>query len=88
MAKPVKYAICEQQRRKSACASSLISIFIVCCLDSIIIIVAISDISRLLLASVAELAGLSLTWSQTSKTGFLVTWLMLSVMYQRMFWKK
>ena len=31
--------------------------------------------SSLYVASVAELAGLSLTWSQTRKTGFLVTWL-------------
>ena len=52
---------------------SLISAFVVCCLDSIIRILAKSKISRLLLASVAEQAGLSLTWSQTLKTGFLVT---------------
>ena len=35
--------------------------------------VSISEISRLKLVSVAEQAGLSLTWSETSKTGFLVT---------------
>ena len=54
---------------------SLISAFVVRCLDSIIPILAISKISRLELAAVAEQAGLSLTWSQIPKTGFLVTWL-------------
>ena len=41
---------------------SLISAFVVRCLDSIISILAISKISRLWLVSVAELAGLSFTW--------------------------
>ena len=54
---------------------SLISAFVVRCLDSIIPIVSISEISSLYLASVAQQADLSLTWSQTTKTGFLVTWL-------------
>ena len=49
---------------------SLISTFVVRCLDRIIPILAKSKISRLCLASVAEHAGLSLTWSQTQKTGF------------------
>ena len=53
---------------------SLFSAFIVRCLDSIF---AIAEISRLQLASVAEQAGLSLTWSQTPKTGFLVPRLIL-----------
>ena len=54
---------------------SLISAFVVRCLDSIISLVSIhaSEISSLYLASVAAQAGLSLTWSQTPKTGFLVT---------------
>ena len=52
---------------------SLISAFVVRCLDSIIPLVSISEISSLYLASVAAQAGLSLTWSQTQKTGFLVT---------------
>ena len=64
MRKPV-YAICEQQRRRLA--------FDVRCLDSIIPLVSISEISRLYLASAAEQAGLSLPWSQTPKTGFLAT---------------
>ena len=52
---------------------SLISTFVVRCLDSIILLVYISEISSLYLASVAEQAGLSLSWSQTPKTDFLVT---------------
>ena len=47
---------------------SLISAFVVHCLDSIIPLV-----SRLKLVSVAEQAGLSLPWSQTPKTRFLMT---------------
>ena len=54
---------------------SLISAFVVRCLDSIIPRVSISEISRLCLASVAAQAGLSpaqaglsLTWLQPPKT--------------------
>ena len=53
---------------------SLISTFAVRCIDSIIPLVSIADISIPYLVSVAEQAGLSLTWSETPKTGFLVTW--------------
>ena len=57
---------------------SLISAFVVePCLDSRIPLVSISEISSLYLASVAEQAGLSLPWSQTPKTGFLVTRLII-----------
>ena len=52
---------------------SLISTFVVCCLDSIIPLVSISEISNLYIASVAVQACLSRTWSQTPKTGFLMT---------------
>ena len=52
---------------------SLISAFFVHYLDSIIPLLAKSKISRLQLASEAEQSGLSLTWSETLKTGFLVT---------------
>ena len=52
---------------------NLISTFVVRCLDSIIPLVSISEISSLYLVSVAAQAGLSLTWSQTPKTGFLMT---------------
>ena len=47
--------------------------FVFHCLASIIPLVSISEISSFYLASVAEQAGLSLTWSQIPKTGFLVT---------------
>ena len=49
---------------------SLISTFVVRCVDSIIPILAKSKISRLWLVSVAEQAGLSLTWSQTPEDRF------------------
>ena len=49
---------------------SLISTFVVRCLDSIIPMLANSKISRLQLVSVTVQTGLSLTWSQTPKTGF------------------
>ena len=54
---------------------SLISAFVIHCLGSIITVVSICKISSLYLASVAAQAGLSdsLPWSQTLKTGFLVT---------------
>ena len=52
---------------------TLISAFVVHRLDSIIHLVAISVISSIYQASVAVQTGLSLTWSKTLKTGFLVT---------------
>ena len=58
---------------------SLISTLVVCCLDSIILLVSISEISSLYLASVVAQAGLSHTWLQTPKTGFLVTRLILRI---------
>ena len=54
---------------------SLISAVIVHCLDSIISLDSIAEISRLQLASVAAQAGLCLAWSETSKTRFVVSWL-------------
>ena len=59
---------------------SLISAFVVRCLDSIIPLVSISEISSVYLASVAEQAGLSLPWSQTPKTGFFVTRLIYNLL--------
>ena len=52
---------------------SLISAFVVRCLDSIIHLLSIYEISSIYLASVAAHAGFSLPRSQTPKTGFLVT---------------
>ena len=66
--------VCDMLRTKmqmSLCG--LISNFVISCLDSIMPLVSISKISRLKLVSVAAQASLSLTWSQTPKTGFLVT---------------
>ena len=56
---------------------SLISFFVVRCLDSIIPLLAITEISRSVWS--AEQAGLSHTWPQTQKTGFLVTRLIYCV---------
>ena len=44
---------------------SLISAFIVCCLDSVMSLVSVTKISSLMLASVSEQASLSLAWSET-----------------------
>ena len=49
---------------------SLISAFVVRCLDSIISLDSIAEISRLFLASVAEQAGLCLTRSETPEDTF------------------
>ena len=58
---------------QSAHPRRLISAFIICSLGSLILLLPIDEISRLLLLSVVEQAGLSLTWSQTPKADFLVT---------------
>ena len=47
--------------------------FLIRCLDSTISLVSIFQISSLYLASIAEQTGLSFTWTETPKTGFLVT---------------
>ena len=49
---------------------SLISAFVVRCLDSIISLDSIAEISRLWPASVAEQASLCLTWSETPEDTF------------------
>ena len=51
---------------------SLISAFVVRCLDSIILLVSISEIRSLYLASVAAQAGLSIPTRENPKTGFLM----------------
>ena len=58
---------------------------VVRCLDSIIPLVSVCEISRLRLVSVAEQASLSLTWSETPKTGFLVTGLNFQELSHRYF---
>ena len=49
---------------------SLISAFVVRCLDSVMSLVSVTKISSLMLVSVAEQASLSLTWSKTSEDTF------------------
>ena len=49
---------------------SLISTFVVHCLDSVMSLVSVTKISSLMLASVAEQASLSLTWSETPEDTF------------------
>ena len=79
MRKPV-YAICEQQRHR--CRSA------VHCLDSKITQVSLFKISSLYLASVAAEGGLSLPWSHTLKTVFLMhgSFNMLSKVLMLAFW--
>ena len=49
---------------------SLISAFVVRCLDSIMSLVSVTKMSSLILASVAAQASLSLTWSETPEYTF------------------
>ena len=49
---------------------SLISAFVVHCLDSVMSLVSVTKISSLMLASVAAQASLSLTWSETPEDTF------------------
>ena len=49
---------------------SLTSAFVVRCLDSVISLVSVTKISSLMLASAAEQASLSLTWSETPEYTF------------------
>ena len=55
---------------QSAHSRSLISTFVVHCIDSIIPVFAITKISRLQLVYVAEQAVLNFTWSQTPEDRF------------------
>ena len=49
---------------------SLISVFVVRCLDSLMSLVFVTKISSLMLASVAAQAGLCLAWSETPEDTF------------------
>ena len=67
----MSYVICEQQNAdQPAHPRSLISASVVRCLDSIISLDPIAEISRLYLGSVAEQANLSLTWLETPEDRF------------------
>ena len=58
------------QTTKAQISLRLISAFVVRCLDSIISLDSIAEISRLWLASVAAQAGLCLAWLVTPKDMF------------------
>ena len=49
---------------------SLISAFVVHCLDCVISLVSVTKISSLMVVSVAEQTSLSLTWSETPEDTF------------------
>ena len=49
---------------------SLISAFVVRCLDSVMSLLSVTKISSLMLASVADQASLSLTWSEIPEDTF------------------
>ena len=69
--KPV-FGVCEQQRRRPACAAlprSLIIAFVIHLLESIISKPATSEISLFRLVSVAVETGFSIALSETPKTG-------------------
>ena len=68
----VKYLYLLKPKFQDLCIHPVWSALFVGCLGGTIPILATAKISRLYLASVAEQAGLSLTWLQTLKTGFLV----------------
>ena len=61
----------------------MIPAFVVCCLDNTIPLLAIAEILRPKLVSVAEQAGLSLNWAQTPKAGFVVTWLIYELPHDK-----
>ena len=65
---PMLYVSNREQDSLRSCA--VWSAAVIHCLDSIMPLDTIPKISRLLLASVAEQAGSSLTWSQTSEDRF------------------
>ena len=62
---------------------SLISAFVLCCLDSIIPLVSVSEISSLYLSFVAAHVGLCLTWSQMPKISFLAARLICFVEFEQ-----
>ena len=62
---------------------SLISAFVVRCLDSIISVDSIAEISKLWLASVAVQAGLCLAWSETPEDTFCRVVAQLCIVYDQ-----
>ena len=64
-----KAVVCHMRITKTP-SHSLISVFVVRCSDGIMPIDVVTKIPRHWLARVAEQAGLSFTWSQTSEDRF------------------
>ena len=68
-----KGVLCHMRTTKAQISlhiDSLISTFVVRCLDSTICILSISKVSRFKLASIAERAGLNLNWSKIPEDTF------------------
>ena len=66
--------VCEQQRRRTACISlHTVQHLFFHLLENIISKLATREISLFYLVYVAEQAGLGMTWSEATKTGFLAS---------------
>ena len=66
-----KRVLCHMRTTKTQTSlRNLINAFVFHCLDSVMSLVSVTKISSLMLASVAEQASLSLTWSETPKDTF------------------
>ena len=66
-----KRGLCHTRTTKAQISlRSLISVFVVRCRDSVMSLVSMTKISSLMLASVAEQASLSLTWTETPEDTF------------------
>ena len=70
-AKKSVFGVSEQERRRPAYPSSLISAFVICFLERIISKLATCKVLYIWLVSVAEETGLSLSLSETQKTVFV-----------------
>ena len=66
---------------------SLISTLVVRCLDSIITLDSIAEISRLQLSSVAAQAGLCLAWSETPEDTFCCVVVHMFLVFIRIAWQ-
>ena len=69
-----KRVLCHMPTKKGtyqpANPRNLLNAFVVRCLDSVMSVVYVTKMSSLILASVAEQASLSLTWSETPEDMF------------------
>ena len=71
MNRAMRKCVCHMRKTKAQISlRSLSSAFVVRCLDSVMSLVSVTKISSLMLASVAEQASLSLTWSETPEDMF------------------